>query len=389
MSAPRYRRRLATAALALLVSFTAAEKSAAQAVETGAGAAVRFDAYSFGTPSAAGASSVQLLTIPLAARVVVAPGLTIAARGAMARARVAAWGSDYTLSGLTDTELRATAALERGRTSLALAGVALVPSGHASLTLDEAVVAGTIASDLLPFAISNWGSGGGGGLELSAVRALDGGSAGVSAGYRMAREFRPFDALDAAYRPGIELRFGVALDRTLENDRTLALQLAYSRFGEDQLEGRGWLRAGQRVLALGSYTLPVRSAAVSSYGGVLYRSGGALGEFLNSWNLWGVLSRFAPPSETLVLLGSGARVPWRGQVLLPSIDFRLLRRGDGTGQGLLLGVGSSAELALGDGGVRLVPSARLRLGRLLVAQDATSSVRGLEVGLGIQLGGAR
>lgn len=388
MSAARSCRGPQTAALAFALLAGASRLTLAQNPATGAAAAVHYESYGFASPATVGAKSVSLITLPFAARVVVAPALRVEAAGAMARGTVVdQTGSGSTLSGLTDTELRATLTLQRERSSLALAALALVPSGHARLAPAEAIVAGAIASDLLPFHISNWGSGGGGALEVSAVQAMEYGSFGVAASYRIAGSFQPLDGLDARYRPGGELRFRLGLERTLERDRTLALQLSYSSYGEDRWNGGGLLHSGQRMLALGSYALPVGNAVGTAYGGVLYRSGGAL---VDAVLRAGVLSSMvAPPSETLLLLGSSARIPWHRRLLVPGVDFRLLRRADGTGQGLLFGIGGSAELPAGDGGVRIVPSARLRAGKLLVTQGAESAVRGFEVGLGLSFGGAR
>ncbi len=390
MTGPRGFRRMPAAALALAFLTIAPEAARGQARAPGAAAAaaVDFESYTFGSPATAGARSVTLVAIPFAARIVAAPFISVAASGALARGTVTDQaGATSTLSGLTDTDLRATLALEREGTAVALTAAAQLPTGHATLAEAEATVAGAIASDLLPFRISNWGSGGGGEVELSAVRAGEQGSAGIAASYRAASSFQPLADLDARYRPGGELRLRFALDRRLAGDRTLAFQLSYSHFGEDQWDATGLLRAGQRVLGFASYAAPVGSGVLTTYGGVLYRSGGALADAVLHT---GVLSGLkAPTSETLLLLGSSARVPWRQAILLPGLDLRLLRREDGTGQGWLVAAGGSAELPVGDRGVRIVPSARLRLGQLLVARGAASGIRGFELGLGVRFGGAR
>ncbi len=355
-----------------------------------AAAATYFESYSFGTPLAAGAKTLTQLSVPLALRIPLGP-LTLEGSGALARAALTSSdGSSTTLSGLTDTELRATLAFRGEAGSVALSAVGIAPTGREALTLSEAIVAGAIASDLMPFHVTSWGTGGGGGADLTVTRAVDMGSVGLTAGYRMAASFTPIDNLPAHYRPGSELRVRFAFDRTLANDRTVALQLGYSRFGEDQWDvlgaKGGLLRSGQRILALASYAAPIGRAVGTGYGGVLYRSGGALGELLRTGILSGIP---APPSETLVLAGWSARVPWAARVLVPGLDFRLLRRGDGTGQGYIGAVGVAAELPAGEGGTRIVPSARLRLGKLLVAEGLDSGVTGFEVGLAVRLGGAR
>ena len=376
----------ATLVAAVAFASTAVPVRAQERAAAGVGA--YFESFTFATPPAAGAKSVSMLSVPFAVRLPVASILSFGVTGGLARGVVTAQdGSTSTLSSLTDTEVRATLSFQGEAGSVALSGIGLVPTGSASLTLEEAAVAGAVASDLLAFRVSNWGSGGGGGADLTVTRATDMGSVGFTAGYRMAASFTPLEALDVNYRPGSELRLRFALDRTLANDRTLALQLGYSRYGEDQWAGVGLLRSGQRLLGLMSYATPLGSAVATGYGGVLYRSGGALGDMLLRT---GILSGVpAPPSETLVLAGWSARVPWAASLVVPGMDFRLLRRADGTGQGFIGGVGLAAELPAGEGNVRFVPSARFRMGKLLLAEGVDSGVTGFEVGLGLRFGGAR
>lgn len=388
MTGARRFRCLPATALALAVLALASEAARGQTRLPGAAAALDYTSYTFASPATAGARSVTLVAVPFAARIVAARFISVDASGAVARGTVTDQaGSTTTLSGLTDTDLRATVGIEQERSAVALTVAAQLPTGHGTLGAAEAAVAGAVASDLLPFRISSWGSGGGGEVELSAVRAGEQGSLGIATSYHTSSSFQPLEELDARYRPGGELRVRVALDRRLVSDRTLALQLSYSRFGEDQWDGTALLRSGQRVLGFASYAAPVAGAVLSTYGGVLYRSGGALADAVLRT---GVLSGLkAPSSETLLLLGSSARVSWRQATVLPGLDLRLLRREDGTGQGLVVGAGGSAELPVGDGGARIVPSARLRLGRLLVAKGSESGIRGVELGLGVRFGGAR
>jgi len=388
MSRERSCNRLRAAVLATIALAGAVQVAQAQERTAAGAAAAYFESYSFATPAATGAKSATVLSVPFALRLPVASALTFDVSGALARGTVTAQGGSSTsLSSLTDTEVRATLAIQRDAGSVALSAIGLVPTGSASLTLLETTVAGVVASDLLAFRVSSWGSGGGGGADLTLTRAVDMGSVGVTAGYRMAASFTPLDGLPIHYRPGSELRLRFAFDRTLANDRTLALQVGYSRYGEDQWEGVGLLRSGQRVLALASYATPMGRSVTTGYGGVLYRSGGALGDVLLRTGLLAGVP--APPSETLVLAGWSARVPWAARVVVPGFDFRLLRRADGTGQGYMGGVGLAAELPAGEGNVRFVPSARFRMGKLLVAEGLDSGVTGFEVGLGLRLGGAR
>jgi len=378
------RRPFRETALAVGMLATSTFGAVAQSIAA-AGAGAHLEVYRFASPVAGTAKSASVLTAPFAARLAFAYGLTFDVSGAVARAVVNFEdGSSASLSGLTDTQVGLTKRIDMAGTALELSAIGLVPTGHATLALTETLVAGLVASDILPFRISNWGTGGGAIIDLSAVRPTETGSVGVAASYRLARDFQPFHTVPVHYRPGDELRLRLAVDRSFEGARVLAVQIAYSRFGEDQWSGIGLLRSGARVLALGSYAVPVGSGYGSAYIGVLHRSGGGLGESV--W-LRALLSGIvAPPSETLVVLGSAARVPWRDRLLLPAFDLRVLRHSAGGGPEMLLGIGGSAELPIGDAGARLVPTARLRVGRVRMATDAKSAVYGLELGLGLRFG---
>jgi hypothetical protein len=85
-----------------------------------------------------------------------------------------------------------------------------------------------------------------------------------------------------------------------------------------------------------------------------------------------------------VLVGGGLRLPMTWGAVLPSADARIFRSGDGVGQGFGVGVGASAEWPTG--GMTLVPSARLRLGRVVVLDGAESGFTGGELGLTLRRG---
>jgi len=365
--------------------------SPARAQEPGprAAAGVDVQAFSFADPSAAGSKSVLLVAAPFAARLLALPALSIDALGAYARGSVRdAAGNTLTLSGFTDTEVRATVPFQGAHNSLALTARALIPTGLVTMDQDQLAVAGLIASNLLPFRISTWGVGGGGGGEATATHAGERGSVGATVGYRVSGSFQPLAANAGRYRPGNEAALRLAAEQTVGGAGNLSLQLSAAQYSNDQWDGAGLLRPGMRIFALGGYTAPVGAAAAASfYGGALYRSGAALSE---SGAFAGLLAGApAPPSETLLLAGGSLRLPWAQRVLVPALDVRALSRADGTGQGWLASLGGSAELPLGDSGARLVPSARVHLGRLLVASGVSSGVTGAELGLGITFGGAR
>jgi len=351
---------------------TAAPPLSAAAQESGtppfsSAAGVRFERYDFSDAAAIGIGRVSLLTVPVGAETRAGP-IRLAVAGAFASGTlVRADGSEATLSGFTDTEVRAT--LPLAGDWLSVSGTAVLPTGRQRLSAEELEVAAVVASDLLPFAISHWGSGGGVGGSVALARRFGTMGVGVSGGYRASRGFRAFDDGAAAYRPGDERSLRVAVDRSFGGAKA-TVQLGMYRYTHDRLGGGNLYRSGDRYQAVGSYAFagPGRSTAVV-YAGVLRREHGSrladLAEGL--------------PAQSLFLLGGGARIPLGRGALLPSADARVFRSSDGVGQGYGVGVGASADWPVG--GTVLVPSARLRLGRVVVLDGVESAFTGMELGL--------
>lgn len=389
MRNPMMRRR---APLAGLLALAAALPAAAAAQEPGwqAGAGASYETYHFGDAQTAGIESLSLFAIPLAARVRVGRVVRVGLNGSYARGTLAdATGESHTLSGFTDSELTIDVPIERGATTVTLTGMAIVPTGKATQTAEEAIVAGAMAAELLPFSITNWGSGGGAALAASVARRFGETGLGASVGYRATSEFEPLDGESFGYRPGNELRVRVAADRTIGGSRKASLALTMFRYGDDRFEGQNLFQSGTRLQALASYAFPVGygSAAVL-YAGALHRTSGSV---LTTFPGGGVDPN--APSQTLLLFGGGTRAQSRIGVLVPSTDLRLFRREDGIGQGYLYGLGLGIELPLvraadGTPAATLIPSVKGRLGNLMMAEDASTRVTGAELGLTLRFGGA-
>lgn len=393
MNADRLARRLspviALIAIAAWPTVLVAQSSDFSAAAPRVSAGVEVQSFSFAAPSAVGARSATLVVLPFAARLLALPAFSLDVAGAYARGAVTdASGGTATLSGLTDTELRATVRTVGESSALSLTADALLPTGHATLGTGEMPVAGLVSSNLLPFRISNWGFGGGADIEVSASHGGAAGSIGATVGYRLAERFQPIAASAVRYRPGNAASERVVGELTTSGGGMLSIELAASEYASDRWNGTSLLKPGERLFALAGLAVPVGYVASASfYGGALYRSGGALSQSLA---LSGLLAGVqAPPSETLLLAGASVRLPWGESVLVPALDFRALRRADGTGQGWLATVGTSAELPLGTGNVHLVPSLRLHLGRLLVSKGLQSGVQGLDLAVGLGFGGGQ
>jgi hypothetical protein len=354
---------------------------AAQGTRATAGAGAVFEVYTFGDAAAAGLERISLITTPLAARIDIGNRMRLGlnaqyAMGAMARRD----GQEITLSGPTDTELRLEVPF--GQDAVTVTAIAQLPTGKSRLTREEALLAGVIAADLLPFRITNWGPGGGFGLATAFARRVGETGMGLSVGYVVAREYEPLLDDEFTYRPGAQLEVQGALDRSLGTGKA-ALQFGYRGFGEDELGGANLYRAGDRYHALGSYAFTAgRLASGIVYAGAVHR---------NDSRVSGTVAELgtgaARPAQDLILLGAGLRVPGAGGVLVPAVDGRIFRSGDGFGQGFNIGLGGHGEWRTG--GATLVPAARVRFGQLLVTSGVESGFVGAELSGAIRLGRPR
>jgi hypothetical protein len=344
----------------------------AQLGQLQAGVGVRFDGYFFSSAEKVGIDQVTLLTIPLSARAALTRQLELQVTGAYARGSVTrADGVARTLSGPTDTEVRLTTALVQDRVRISAVG--LIPTGKNQLTSDELDVAGVVAADLLPFPISNWGTGGG--LGLSAAAALPASedmTVGLSAGYVVAREFEPVADNDFAYRPGNQLQIRAALDQTFGVSGKASVSLTYLKYSADQGSGANLFQAGDRLQALASYAFAAGANATGLvYAGYLRRQEGEY-----------ATATLVTPAQNLVFGGVGARLPLGRSVLQPALDLRVLGSEDGVDQGYTLSAGASIEVPLG--GALFIPLARARFGSLTVRSGESSAFTGFELGFSIR-----
>jgi hypothetical protein len=281
-------------------------------------------------------------------------------------------GSETTISGPTDTELRLT--FNVGRDLLSITGIALLPTGVETLSPEEANVAGLIAADVLPFRISNWGTGGGFGASTAIARPFGDFAAGLSVGYVVAQEFQPLADDEFQYRPGSQLHVRAALDRVIGSAGKAALVLTMQRFQSDEIDGDNLFQTGNRYQAVGSYAFAAGSAANGIlYAGYLHRDAG---EFEDEQDVL--------PAQDLFFGGAGLEWPLGRARLKPSVDLRVLRRDDGTEQGYTATVGGMADIPAGR--ITLIPTARGRFGNVLLRDEAESGFSGVELGLALRFG---
>jgi hypothetical protein len=319
-----------------------------------------------------GLEQIQLLTVPVSARARLGSRFELGVSGAYARGtarRVAGTLTTETeLAGLTDTEVRLTARLAADRLRLSIVG--MLPTGVTELSTAELDVAGLVASDLLPFAISNWGSGGGLGMSAAAaVPVAAGTSLGLSAGYVLAQEYEPVATGEFSYRPGNQLHVRAGIDHVIGTSAKAALQLTYLQFSADQGDGSNLYQSGDRLQVVGSLAFAAGARASGiAWAGYLRR---LEGEYLT-------ITRITP-TQDLLYGGALLRQPVGGVVLVPSAELRVLGSDDGIDQGYTLSAGTGIEIPLGR--LEVVPSARLRFGQLTVRENRESNFTGMDLGL--------
>ncbi len=371
---PSATRRLPALLAAAVLVLVPPELVAQGSAEAGAG--VAFESYRFGSPDELGVDELSLLTVPLAFSARSTGGTTLDVRGAWAEGTLTRPGAPArSISGITDLEVSLTRTFGADAVVLGLVGV--IPTGTSTHDAEEADVAAAIASDLLPFRISSWGTGGGIGGSVAVARRVGTVGLGASVGYVMAGEFEPRAGESVAFQPGDLIRAAAVVDRTLGASK-LALRLGFQRYGEDALDGTNLFRSGNRYEAIGSYGFPAGARASGIvYAGALHRDRGSYLTGLEE-----------APSQDLVVAGAAFRSPvGRGGVWSPSADLRLYRRSDGIGQGYLAGVGASLEWPAG--GATLIPSARVRLGSIDAREGSSSGVTGFEGALTVRFGRVR
>jgi len=381
-------RRVRSVGLAALMAASLLPLATGAHAQTAAGGAL-LQSYTFDDPATVGLAEMQLTVLPFAVAVPFGDRISILASGAWARGMATGdEGAEIELAGPTDTEVGIAIAL--GPDRMVLTAGASLPTGQSTHSTTEAVVASIVAAELLPFGISSWGSGGGAGGDIALAFASGAWGIGLSGGYRAAREFEPLSDETFAYRPGDQIGVRLALDRDLSSGGTFSVLLGAQRFTEDQLSGANLFRSGNRLEGVLTYAFPVGLAGSALiYGGAYHRANGTL--LLDDPDLIGAADS---PAQQLFSGGVDLRLPLgRTAAFLPGVDGRVFRSEDGVGQGWVGTVGGSLEVILsgrrGRESIVLSPSARYRMGHVIVEQDSETDLTGWEAGLVLSVGAGR
>lgn len=305
------------------------------------------------------------LTVPIGSRFSVDVGT------AYASARVTSGGVRSEISGPTDTQIRGNLTL--GGDFLVLTAGVNLPTGDASVTLDELSAAGRIGNDFLDFPISNMGTGLAATGGVAVARALGAWNVGVGAAMRRSAAYEPFELPDQRfrYRPGNEVRARLGVDRELGSGR-VALGLTYSAFGRDDLSGSAY-NTGDRVIVQGALT---GLAGASEYTLVAYNIFRGPGEYAS-----GDRAGRENIANLFASLGLGAF----GTLVEPSIELRHWRQtvhapngaadeGLARSQSSVLGT-MAVRTRVDVGGVSVYPGVGYSRGRLAILDQEGAPAR--------------
>jgi hypothetical protein len=274
-----------------------------------------------------------------------------------------------------------------GTSALSISSFATLPTGDASYTPLELMLLGTLASDLLPFGVQAWGTGGSYGGEATASVRTGATVITVGGGYVVAREHTPLQGLDDAYQPGAQARAKAMIQSRVGVRVRTFLLVGLQRWEGDRFADAEIFRAGTRFEAVGSlaYALGARES-VSVHAAVYERSGSALPTVAQIAEP--LLPGLAGAGERrLMTVGAELQLTRDRLLLLPDVELRMLSTEDGVGDGWLGSAGLTLDRRLRGGrlGRRLVasPNARVHLGSVSAA-PGSGSVFGWEIGLALR-----
>ena len=346
-------RLLSPLALVGIVALVPAALSAQEATTLRAGP-------TFVSYSVAGTTTSQL-AIPMVAVIPVGSRLTVDIATAFASTQSSAAGATSSISGLTDTQLRANYALSGDNLVLTLGFN--IPTGSASVTGAQLAAAQAIGIDFYTFPVPAYGTGLAGTVGLAYAATAGDWELGAGASYRKATEFEPLSGGTSSlkYTPGDEMRLRVGGQTPVGNGR-LALGVIFSAFGSPKLSDTTTVSTGSRAVFQAVFSHPV----------------GANELFLTLWDLYtgsGKLLAGQAEASNVINLGvafgiHAGRVTWE-----PNIEARLISQGSNTGNLVFPGL----RVRIPAGNWTIFPGASAAFGSVI-----GTSVTGFRGTLGVQ-----
>lgn len=352
---------------ALIIASLAALASplSAQTEHTVASAATGAHLQSLNFGAGSDVSSAQLFLVPLAYEAQLSRRVVLDGYAAYAAGTVRADNQTFDLKGPVDSWFR----VRWSATPWAVLAIGVsLPTGVATHTPSEAVVANVLSSDLLGFREGNWGAGASATAGVSAVQQLGATRATFGLSYRMVGSFDPRTDTSVTYAPGNETRARLGLGWDALGGRIEGGLTAQS-FSTDKLNQKNLFQSGKRYRADLSYTL----GAWSVYGADLLRDRGEL--TLPVVNvLDGTTTRDTTTTvgwQNLVLGGINGYLPiTRSLVIEPLFEAKVRQRESRDGRGWITAAGATVPFQML--GFDLFPTAKITRGGLVPSDSSAA-----------------
>lgn len=351
-------RALIALAIAGLATAVPARAAAQSVLDASARLAPQYMTYDIGSPAGI---RISQLAMPVAVVLPIARDITIDIGTAWASAEVRGGAERSTISGLTDTQLRASWTL--GSDAVVITAGMNLPTGRSTVTESQIDAAGLIGNDFLAFPISNMGTGFGGTGGVAVARPFGDWNVGIGGSLRYSSRYEPFEigGQRVQYEPGSEYRLRAGADRPMFGGR-ISLGATLAMFGDDAAGGTTY-SSGNRYILQGAWLGTLRGIDVSVAGWNLTRGAG---ETVGGEAPW----------ENISNLAVAATVHAFGTAIEPSVEVRTWMRDAGErASGLHRGdnVGRMASVGVRTEG---------RVGSLTVMPAVGYSVGGVQAGSG-------
>jgi len=341
------------------------------------GGGVDYLGYTF--DAGLGAEAAQLFMVPVGIRLPVTPAFSIDIFSAWAEGRIERDNEVLKLSGPVDTSVKAAYAV----TPWALVSVGVnLPTGEATHSPEEAIVASVLSMDLLGFRETTWGTGMA--VTSSVATAINSGGFGfgIAAAYAARGEFQPAEGDDLQYQPGSEARVRVGLDKNIGNSTFMA-GATFISYAEDQANGVNLFQAGNRLRFDASYAFRAGAGVWTIYGADLIRENGDLRlDIVDDVGAPVGDTTLVTAKQNLIVGGVMGTVGLGGGfVFRPHVDVKLQSRkevdGNTAGSGWMIAAGGDIPLRI-FGGYDFFPKARVYIGSIEDDLGGSVSTLGFE-----------
>ena len=342
----------------LMAGTALAFSSAAAAAQAGDSYAFRAGPQ-FVSYTVAGSTTSQI-ALPMVAVVPISSKLTIDIATAFANTTTSAGGASSSISGLTDTQVRANYAF--GQNLVMTLGLN-VPTGKSSVSNAEVVAAQAIGIDFYTYPVPAYGSGLGGTLGVAFAGTAGDWELGAGASMRKSTEYSPLSSGTSSslkYTPGDEYRVRVGGQSAIGSGR-LALGFIVSAFGTPKINDTTTVSTGARAIAQLVYAMPVGSNEL----------------FLTLWDLYtGSGKQLAGKAEAsnVVNVGVAYGIHAGNVVWEPNVEARMISQGSASGNMVFPGL----RVRIQAGNWTIYPGASAAFGTVV-----NQSVSGFRASLGL------